>query len=97
MSAKPVPVWVLSSKDETEASKRQAAFAREQCRSVLEAFTHCQSGRLLTTGWVCKEQKNDMMDCMLYYMQPRFRDQFVDQVIEEKKALKEAAKQVSTA
>ncbi|KAK7206528.1 hypothetical protein BZA70DRAFT_274477 [Myxozyma melibiosi] len=91
MTGKPVPAWVISPQDKVEVHKRQNVWARENCRSVLDAFLHCQTGRTLTIGWVCKDQKKDMVDCMVYYMQPAFQDRFMDEIIEEKKALKKAS------
>ncbi|KAK9449314.1 uncharacterized protein V1518DRAFT_415656 [Limtongia smithiae] len=82
----PIPAWMLSPKDGAEATARQARQARERCHVQLVAFSECNSGRSVSTSWACREQNKAMMECMVHYMQPEFRDRFVQEVIEEKLA-----------
>ncbi|KAK9367170.1 hypothetical protein V1509DRAFT_627183 [Lipomyces kononenkoae] len=84
---KPVPLWMLSPKDEIEINGRHGKFARAHCKDVLTVFTECNRGRLLSTSWACREERDKMMECMLHYMQPDFREQIANDYIEEKKQL----------
>ncbi|KAK9320715.1 hypothetical protein V1517DRAFT_328484 [Lipomyces orientalis] len=90
---RPVPLWMLSPKEEGEINGRHGKFAREKCKDILTAFTECNRGRLLSTGWACRKQKNDMMECMLHYMHPDFREQIANEFLEEKKQLVLKARQ----
>ncbi|KAK9240289.1 hypothetical protein V1525DRAFT_429978 [Lipomyces kononenkoae] len=81
---KPVPLWMLSPKDEIEINTRHGKFAREKCKGVLTAFTDCNRGRLLSTSWACRGERDKMMECMLHHMQPDVREQIANDYIEEK-------------
>ncbi|KAK9348386.1 hypothetical protein V1522DRAFT_398484 [Lipomyces starkeyi] len=93
---KPVPLWMLSPKDEGEINERQGKFARAKCKDVLMAFTECNRGRLISTSWACRKETDEMMECMLHYMQPSFREQIANEFIEEKKQLILKARQENT-
>ncbi|KAK9476789.1 hypothetical protein V1514DRAFT_335649 [Lipomyces japonicus] len=79
-----VPLWMLSPKEEGIINTRHGEFAREKCKDILQAFTDCNRGRLLSTSWACKKESDAMLECMLNHMDYSYREKIIDDYLKEK-------------
>jgi COX assembly protein 1 len=58
------PQPIISNREEDTLRKQAKAKALTECRAQMEAFAQCTQTRTISMLWACRDQRNNLSDCL---------------------------------